>query len=310
MSEKRRAGDHESELEELREKVRALRERAERAEGRFGAVVDNAPDGMIVFEHDGTPVFANRAMRALLAVKDDGRAGAGGPAELVLSTAGGPRRVTLRVVPAEWDGHTASLLVLSGTEPVAATQGAPTGGARRVPDREPPPTSEQDSPRLGHGSYRFCCAIDELAGIRSSLGVAVADELLAVMGQRLEQEVRAREAPKPLSDGSFEVECGGLDAPLAELVAKRLRAAMQAPTTIGGVRLGISATVDYHPLDQAGPHSEAGRSGPRGTGVGDKRDRLRGALFTAGDPAGKPGDTTQHPSDPRRSSPGVGHLPT
>jgi hypothetical protein len=310
MSEKRRAGDHDSDLEALREEVRALRERAERAEGRLSSVVDQAPDGMMVFERDGVPVFANRAMRSLLAEQTDDRSGAGAPAELLVSTARGMRKVMLRVVPAEWDGRAASLLVLSGTDPVVPAEAAPVGSIRPVPDREPLATTQEDPARHEPGTYRFRCTIDEFGGIQSALGPAVADDLLAGTGHRLEQAVRVSEAPTPVADGSFEVVCGGLDETLAELVANRLRRAMEAPTTVAGLRLGISATVDFHPVYQADPHQDAGRPGPPGAAGGDKRDRLRGALFTAGETASEPEDTTGRPSALRRSSPGAGHRPT
>jgi diguanylate cyclase (GGDEF)-like protein len=85
--------------------------------------------------------------------------------------------------------------------------------------------------------------LDQFKEINDSFGHAVGDQLLQAIGPRLAHVVRCEDTLARLGGDEFAVVLVGADGVYAEVVARRITAALEEPFLVGGTELHIGASI-------------------------------------------------------------------
>ncbi len=85
--------------------------------------------------------------------------------------------------------------------------------------------------------------LDDFKGVNDSLGHAAGDALLTAVGERLRSCLRPADTAARLGGDEFAVLLEAADEEEAAGVARRVSAALRAPTAIEGQRVAVGASV-------------------------------------------------------------------
>lgn len=147
------------------------------------------------------------------------------------------------------DRQAAELLRRATTDPL-------TGLANRLELGRAFDTAFERSTRYGRTGALIFLDLDGLKGINDSLGHIVGDELICTTARRIAQNTRRIDTAARMGGDEFVVLVSELEDPKgAEVVARKLLAAVSAPCEIGGhhVTPGASLGVALFPTGSEGP---------------------------------------------------------
>jgi GGDEF domain-containing protein len=150
-----------------------------------------------------------------------------------------------------------------------------------VPDDRRPAAADGNIPTDG---VSFHCTIDDLPRMEAQFGGPIAQDVAAEIDRRLRRVVRGADTSSHTGGGTFVVRCRGVDRSRAPLVAGRLTKTIESPMTIAGINLALSVTLTSRFADDPDARSnvvpEHRAAPPPSRAPGDKRDKLRGVLFS------------------------------
>ena len=157
--------------------------------------------------------------------------------------------------------------------PAGRAPGAHPAGPDRPADR---PAQPQRPGRAGarkpsHAARRnqragavLFCDLDDFKPVNDTLGHAFGDQVLAIIAQRLESQVRAGDTTARFGGDEFVIVTDDLSDEEMDDLVDRLRTAVAAPIDVGGTSVALSVTVGSGPGHRQ-PGRDAGRA-DRGRG--------------------------------------------
>jgi diguanylate cyclase (GGDEF)-like protein len=222
-----------------------------------------------VVDADGTVRFANAASVSMLGRRRDDLVGrevgfpvaAGEAMDLEIM---GPERETiyadLRVVPTDWDGHPARLVLLRDVTARhrlevqlarRATHDALTGLPNRVLLEDRLAQALARARRATHPVAVFFVDLDRFKAVNDTFGHATGDQVLVEAAHRIQASIRPGDTAARVGGDEFVLVCESMEPEVGEALVTRLKMAFDAPLAVDHAEIRLGLSVGWALADRA-----------------------------------------------------------